>query len=128
MSCSSVLTIAAKRDDVGILGVAQEGDPRHRQVLLDQEGDRLARLGRQLQPLHHRLRQAHALGRVILVAPLADVVVEQRQDQQFRRVELADMRGEALAVRRLGRRAATRCCGWSAACARRRCSDGRSRG
>ena len=55
-SCSSVLTSAAKRrHDLGILRVAQEGDARHRQVMLDQEGHRLPRLRRQLQPLHHRL-------------------------------------------------------------------------
>ena len=54
----------------------------------DQEGHRLPRLRRQLQPLQHRLRQTHALGSVIGLAPLPDVVIEQRESQQLGRVHL----------------------------------------
>ena len=70
-------------DDVRILGVAAERDERHAQVMLDQEQHRLARLAGQLQAVDHVPRHPHALVRVIVVAPLPDVVQQQREDQQL---------------------------------------------
>jgi hypothetical protein len=71
-------------DDVGILGVASEGDERHAQVVADEEQHHLARLWRELKPVEHVSRHAHAFERVVVVAPLADVVQQQRQHEQFR--------------------------------------------
>ena len=39
----------------------------------------------------------HALGRVVLVAPFADVVQQQREHQQLGRLEIPQQRREALA-------------------------------
>ena len=44
--------------------------------------------GRQVEPLEHLPRHPHAFHRVIVVAPFADVVKEQRQDQQLGRGEI----------------------------------------
>ena len=53
----------------------------------------------QLEAIEHALRQAHALLHVLGVAPLADVVEEQRQRQQLGRVQLLQDRAEALLAR-----------------------------
>ena len=45
---------------------------------------RLARVAGELQPIDHLARHAHAFDRVVVVAPLADVVQQQRQHQQLR--------------------------------------------
>jgi hypothetical protein len=84
--------------DIRILRVAPEGGMRHHQMVADQERDGVARLGGQLQPIKHPLRQPHALQRMLLVLPLADVVVEQRQREQLRRVQLAENAAEARAA------------------------------
>ena len=54
---------------------------------------------RQLQPREHRAREAQAFDRVVLVAPLADVVIQQRQRQQFGRVHLVRRWTEPRAAR-----------------------------
>jgi hypothetical protein len=46
--------------------------------------DDLARLRRELQAGDHLLCHAHALERVIVVPPLADIVQQQREHEQFR--------------------------------------------
>ena len=48
--------------------------------------------------LEHLPRHAYALGRMVLVAPLADIVEQQRKDQQLRRLETLEQRREALAA------------------------------
>ena len=112
----------------GILGVAAERDERHPQVMPDQE-QRPSRAPRRRAAAARATssRHPHALERVVVVAPLADVVQQQRQHEQLGRGELAEDVAEALPVRLVGRRRAARGCGSSAACARRPCTCGRSR-
>ena len=73
-------------------------------------------------------RHAHAFDRVIVVAPLADVVQQQRQHQQL---GLRSSSPRTLRKRRrygiVGRARCARDCESSAACARRPCTCGRSR-
>ena len=86
-------------DDVRIVEVAAERNLRHQQVIADQELDRPARIGRQLEPVEHALRELDALLHVLGVAPLADVVKEQRKREKLRRVQLLENRVEALLAR-----------------------------
>ena len=83
----------------GIVEVAAERDLRHQQVIPDQELDRPARVGRELEPVEHALRELDALLHVLGVAPLADVVEQQRERQQLGRVQLLENRVEALLAR-----------------------------
>ena len=68
----------------GIVEVAAERDLRHQQVIADQELDGPPRVGRQLEAVEHALRELHAFLRVLGLAPLADVVEEQRERQELR--------------------------------------------
>ncbi len=52
------------------------------------------------EAIEHVLRHAHALGGVVFVAPLADVVKQQRQDKQLGRLEVLQQGRKPLAIRR----------------------------
>ena len=82
-------------DDLGLFGVAAERDARHLQVVPDQKVDRLPRLVVEAEPRDHAGRHLRADDRVIALAGLADVVIQQRQHQQLRRAELAQHRAES---------------------------------
>ena len=71
-------------DDLRILGVATKRDQRHAQVMLDQEQHRLARLADELQTIDDVPGHPLAFERVVVVAPFADVVQQQRQHEQLR--------------------------------------------
>ena len=86
----------------------------------------VSRASADLQALEHVVGHAHALERVLVVAPLADVVEQQREHEQLGRREPRRRPPEALRRARRCWRAA-RDCGSSAACARPRCTCGRSR-
>ena len=55
-----------------------------RRWMPDEEFDDGARFGRQVEPIEHLPRHAHAFDRVIVVPPFADVVEEERQHEQLR--------------------------------------------
>ncbi len=74
--------------------------------MADQELDERDRLVREPDALHHLHRHPHAFFGVVVIAPLADVVEEQRQDQQFRMRQIREQRAEALAARDGARREA----------------------
>ncbi len=76
----------------GILGVAPERDERHPEVMADQEQHRLARIVVELQTFDRFDRHSHAFERVVVVAPLADVVQQQRQHEQLGPIDLAEDR------------------------------------
>ena len=78
-------------DDLGIFRVAMKGRARHPEVMPDQEVHDLGVFGRDPEALQHLVRHADAFDRVLLVAPLADVVEQQRQDEQLRRSSSARM-------------------------------------
>ena len=67
------------RDDVRIVEIAAERDLRHRQVVADQELDRLPRFAGHLETIERGAGQPHAFLRVFAVGRLADVVEEQRE-------------------------------------------------
>ena len=52
----------------------------------------------EIDPVEQLVRHARALGRVVLVGPLAHVVQEQRQHEQLRRLELAEQPRKPLAL------------------------------
>ena len=56
----------------------------------DQELDCIALFRREAEPLEHVARHAHALEVMVVVPPLADVVQEQGEHQQFRRGEIPE--------------------------------------
>ena len=89
-----------RADDFGVFGVAPERHLRHAQMVRDEEQDGVARLRGQTQPIEERFRHPHALARVVLFPPLADVVEEEREHEELRRLEVAEQRGETLAPRR----------------------------
>ena len=94
-------------DDVRILGVAAEGDERHLEMVLDEEFARW----RAIRPAGRAARtsaapSARSRREWSSSLPLADVVVEQRQDQQLGRDELGEQPAEAIAARRRRRRQA----------------------
>ena len=68
-------------------------------MIADQEFDGPPRIGRQLEAVEHALRELHAFLRVLGLAPLADVVEEQRERQELGRVEFLQNRVEALLAR-----------------------------
>ena len=84
-------------DDLRVLGIATEGDLGHPEMTGDEELDELRGLGVELEGLEHLPRHANALGGVVLVAPLADVVQQQREDEQLRRLQIPEERRKALA-------------------------------
>ena len=82
-----------------VLGITLKGGTRHLQVLCDQELDDVTPFVRHPKALQHRPRHPHALLGVTLVLPLADIVVEQRQDQQLRRMQFVENRLDPLPPR-----------------------------
>ena len=83
-SYASIFSFFVKQTtNVRIVEIAPEGHLRHQQVVADQELDRAARVGRELEPIEHALRQLHALLHVLGVAPLDDVVEEEGQRQEL---------------------------------------------
>ena len=77
------------RDDLRIFRVAAERRLRHLRGAGGSGTPRVCALvGRQLQPVEHALREAQALLRVVGFPPLADVVEQERQREQLRRVHL----------------------------------------
>jgi hypothetical protein len=64
--------------------------------MANEEEHDLALLHRQLQPDDHLFGHAHALERMIVIAPLADIVQQQRQDQQFGRGQIRQDRAKPL--------------------------------
>ena len=88
-------------DDAGIGVVAPEGDPRHLEMLDDQELDVVPRLAVEAELVEDDLRHPRALFGVVLVLPLADVVQQQGEDEPFRRSQLGEQLGELRTLRRL---------------------------
>ncbi len=91
-------------DDLGIFRVAMKGRARHPEVMPDQEVHDLGVFGRDPEALQHLVRHADAFDRVLLVAPLADVVEQQRQDEQLRPLQLRENAAEAISRGARGRR------------------------
>ena len=93
--------LGERLDDLRILRVAPERDLRHRAGGW-RSGTRPCRARSCGRPIRANIspRHAHALDVMVVVAPLADVVQEQREHEQLRRVEILEQRREALAVRR----------------------------
>ena len=60
--------------------------------MANQELDERDGLLRQLQAPHHLHRHPHAFFGVVVVAPFADVVEEQRQHQQLRLRQIVEQR------------------------------------
>ena len=87
-------------DDAGIGVVAPEGDPRHLEMLDDQELDVLARFAVEIELVEDDLRHPRALFGVVLVLPLADVVQQQGQHEPLRRSQFGEQVGEPRALRR----------------------------
>ena len=86
-------------DDIGVFGVAAEGDERHPHVMADEEEHGLARVAGDLQARQCAFGHALALEGVVVVAPLADVVQEQGQHQQLRRRQPREHTAKALPAR-----------------------------
>ena len=117
--------IGEGHDGVWIAEVAAEGDLRHLEMMPDEEGHGLAVVGREPEAREHDLGEAGALGGVFLVLPLADVVIEQGQREQFGRwISVRSSRARPAALD--GRQSDSRC-GSRGACARRRCTCVKSR-
>jgi hypothetical protein len=83
-------------DNLRILRVAAEGHLRHAQVLANQEQNGFALGLGQPQLIEKAFGEPDAFDRVIFFLPLADVVQQQREDQQLRRREIAQQRREPL--------------------------------
>ena len=90
-------------NDFRIFGIASKRRDRHPQMILDEELHQLTVRSREPEAFEDLPRHSHALRRVLLVAPLPDIVEEQRQHEQLRRPEIGEQRGEMLATRCGGR-------------------------
>ena len=85
--------------DLGILGIAAERDHRHPRDAWPRGIPRRRGLLVEREAIEHLTRHPRALRGVVLVAPLADVVKQQRQHEQLGRVDFSEQPREALAIR-----------------------------
>ena len=84
---------------VRVLAVLAEGDPRHLEVVADEELHVVPRVGAESELVEHDVGHPDALGGVLLVGPLADVVKQQCQHEVLGRPDLGQQRPEPLPSR-----------------------------